>query len=248
MRVILTHFAAPVKKKAFTMSSKPVRRAALAGSLAEQVYRHLRGQIILGQYPAGEKLVELELATATGTSQGTVREALQRLEREGLVERQPHRATVVTEINTDEIYELFAVRSTIEGFAVRRAVDYLTDANLQQLAERIEAMRTEGSAGDVIGLVENDLEFHRLICDWSRSKTLLRAWLPLYAQIQRFIAQTHPQYFGDLVRVADSHLPVYDALQRRDADAAVRLMQEHIMLIWSWLDDRSGRTDESAKL
>jgi DNA-binding GntR family transcriptional regulator len=230
------------------MPTKPVRRGAFVGSLAEQVYRHLRAQIILGEFPSGMKLVEMDLAEATGTSQGTVREALQRLEREGLVERHAHRATVVTEVNADEIYELFAVRSTIESFAVRRAVHHLTDRNVQQLAELIDAMRKEGDAGNVIGLVEHDLEFHRLICDWSRSKTLLRAWMPLYAQIQRFIAQTHPQYFEDLVRVADSHVPVYEALCRRDADEAVRLMHDHIMLIWSWLRDGNAPSDISTRL
>src|SRR5215470_19708501 len=92
-------------------------RTAKLASLSDQVYEHLRLAIIHTDLVPGEKLVELEIAAQMGTSQGPVREALQRLERDGLVERRARSATFVTSISPDEMYELFSIRSVIEGFA-----------------------------------------------------------------------------------------------------------------------------------
>src|ERR1041385_1952555 len=90
-------------------------------SLSNQVYDYLRTAIICADLPPGAKLVELDIAAQMGTSQGPVREALQRLERDGLVERQARSATYVSRISIDEMYELFSVRTVIEGYAIRRA-------------------------------------------------------------------------------------------------------------------------------
>ncbi|MBI5667415.1 MAG: GntR family transcriptional regulator [Chloroflexi bacterium] len=213
-----------------------VRRGVLLGSLAEQVYRRLRTMIIQGDHAPGGKLVELDIAAAMGTSQGTVRDALHRLEREGLVERQAHRGTLVTAVAPDEIYELFVIRSTIEGFAVRRAVVRIQPDDIQRLEDLLSAMRHAAAEQDIIQLAEYDMAFHRTICEWSGSRVLLNAWLPLYSQIQRFVVQTHPHYFHDLNNLADTHVPLLDAIKQRDADRAADLLQQHIMLIWSWIE------------
>ena len=226
------------------MGTRPIRRSVLAGSLAEQVYRTLRAEIVLGHYPAGTKLVELDLAQKLGTSQGTIREGLQRLEREGLVERHAHRATYVTEVDIGAVYELFLIRSTIEGVALRRAMPHLTGEKLARLESLWQAMQAAADRQDIADLVERDLEFHRFICRCSGSNILLSTWQPLYAQIQRFIVQTHPSYFRDLHALADTHMAVLDAIRSGDADEAVRVLQEHIMLIWSWIDANSPPVKE----
>ena len=222
------------------MASRPLRRHVLSGSLADQVYRSLRADIILGRYHAGDKLVELDLAQQLGTSQGTIREALQRLEREGLVERHMHRATYVTPLDSEAIHELFIIRSTIEGIAMRRAMQYLTLEDLTRLEQLWHSMQETADRQNIANLVEYDLEFHRSICRISRSGVLLNTWQPLYSQIQRFIVQTHPHYFRDLHSLADTHIPVLNAMRSGNVDEAVRVLQEHVMLIWCWIDTNSG--------
>src|SRR6185436_6452712 len=101
-------------------------RMSKPASLSDQVYEQLRSSIISAERNPGEKLVELEIAAQMGTSQGPVREALQRLERDGLVERQARSATYVSSISMDEMYELFSVRSVIEGYAIQRAAQKIT--------------------------------------------------------------------------------------------------------------------------
>ena len=85
-------------------------------------------------------------------------------------------------------------------------------------------------------MVENDMEFHRRICEWSHSSTLLRVWRPLYTQIQRFVAQTHQPYFPNLIEIAETHQPIVDALHSRDPEEAAETIREHIMLVCSRID------------
>src|SRR5262249_27549882 len=145
-------------------------------SLSDQVYEHLRVAIITAALPPGQKLIELEIAAQMGTSQAPVREALQRLEREGLVERQARSATFVSSISTNEMFELFSVRSSIEGFAIQRTVKKITPAQCDLLERLIEQMAQAGSRKDMATLAEYDMQFHRHLVEWSESAGLLRVW------------------------------------------------------------------------
>ena len=202
-------------------------------SLAQRVCSQLRSEIIYGILPPGERLVELEIAERMGTSQAPVREALQRLERDGLVERRARSATYVSAPVMAEIYELFAIRSLVEGFAALHAARNISPVQCDELHELVEQMRRAARNDDTIVLVDADMDFHQRICEWSAMPTLLRVWMPLYAPIQRFIAQTRKQYFPDLVEVADTHLPIVATLRQGNGEEARRVMQEHVMLIWS---------------
>ncbi len=212
-----------------------VKNQAVA-SVADQIYNRLRESIINGRFPPGQRLVELEIAAQMGTSQGPVREALQRLERDGLVERRARSATFVTNISIDEMYELFSIRSVVESFAIRHAIRRITETQCDELQALMDEMHDAGCRNDMAALVEYDMEFHRRICEWSENITLMRAWTPLYSQIQRFVAQTYKRYFPDLVEIADTHQPIIDALRKGNADDAARVVQDHIMLIWSRIE------------
>lgn len=214
-------------------SNRPQPRVAKLASLSDQVYDHLRRSIICADLVPGEKLVELDIAAQMGTSQGPVREALQRLERDGLVERRARSATFVTSISTDEMFELFSIRSIIEGFAVRRTAQKISAAQCKVLDELVEKMAQAGSEKTMIMLAEYDMQFHRQIVEWSGSNSLYRAWTALFSQIQRFIVQSHPQHYSDFVEVGTRHQPIVDALRNHDGDGAAQAIQEHIMLIWS---------------
>jgi DNA-binding GntR family transcriptional regulator len=202
-------------------------------SLTEQVYDRLRADIVTGRLQADDRLVELEIASSMGTSQAPVREALHRLEREGLVLRKGRSGTYVTDCALDEIHEIFAIRSTIEGFAAKRTTKTITADQLSELNTLIGLMHAAADDGDMALLTEYDLLFHRDICEWSGSSGLLRTWEPLYSQVQRFVVQTNVNHFNSLHEIAESHMPIVDALKQGDEEAAVRAVQEHVMLIWS---------------
>ena len=208
------------------------RRASKPSSLPDQVYEYVRSAIICNELLPGEKLIELDIAAQMGTSQGPVREALQRLERDGLVERRARSATYVTSISMDEMYEFFSIRAAVEGFAIRRTAQTITPAQCDQLDQLIQKMVDVGSLREIVPLAEYDMQFHRYIVEWSGSAGFLRAWIPLSSQIQRFIVQTHPEHYPDYVEIGMRHQPIATALRQHDADGASRLVQENIMLIW----------------
>ncbi|HEX2907670.1 MAG TPA: GntR family transcriptional regulator [Phototrophicaceae bacterium] len=220
--------------KFFDLSDRPspAAKKARLPSIADQVYEQIKADVIRGELPPGHKLVELEVAEQMGTSQGPVREALQRLEYEGLVERVARSATFVTQIVTDELYELSHIRSIVEGFAVSRTAQVITDEQINELQNLILKMTSAASDADIMRLADFDMEFHRRICEWSGNAWLLRVWLPISGQIQRFIVHSHPRRYPDLVHVATRHQPIVDALRSREPETASRVLREHVLLIW----------------
>ena len=193
----------------------------------------LRTAILHGQLLAGDRLVELDIAARLGTSQGPVREALQRLEHEGLVIRVPHRGTFVSPLSYDEMQDVYAVRAQVETRAIRRTAAQITQEQCDELLELIEMMRMSGRTGDLAQLTDHDMALHERICAWSGNATLLRIWRMLYVQVQRFIIHTHPHYFPNLADIAEHHLPVVKALLQRDPDQAARSIEEHLRIRWS---------------
>lgn len=216
----------------------PLKRTRLT-SLSDQVYDHLRRAIITAELPPGEKLVELDIAAQMGTSQGPIREALQRLEHDGLVNRHARSATFVTTMSMSEMYELFSIRSIIEGFAIQHTVQSISAVQCGLLDDLIEKMAQAGREKDLIRLAELDVQFHRHIVEWSGREGLQRVWKPLSSQVERFIVQSHPEHYLDFVEIGNRHQPIADALRRGDKDEAVRVTQEHIMLIWARINPQT---------
>jgi DNA-binding GntR family transcriptional regulator len=219
-------------------------RAVHAPSLAEHVYAHLRGLIIAGHIPAGARLIELEIATRLGVSQGSTREALARLERDGLVERTTRHGTFVSTIDADDMREIFALRALVERFAVRR-VGGRTHARLTgELEAVLNAMRDAGHRRDMVALVEHDHLFHYHIVRWADHATLLRVWQPLSAQIQRFVLATHPPTADAVGEIVASHQHLL-ALLRGDAVHAARSFEEHVLQAWhTWEAEHPDPTPE----
>ncbi|MFN8482306.1 MAG: GntR family transcriptional regulator [Anaerolineae bacterium] len=210
-------------------------------SLVDQIYDHLRIAIITGELKPGQRIVELEVAAEMGTSLAPVREALHRLETDGLVDRQPRIGTFVTDATIDEIQELFQIRALVEQFAVRRTAATIDAEQLDLLQSLVDQMHQAAKAGNMLRLATLDLQFHRLICEWSGNAHLVRAWMPLYSQMQRFVTQTHPSRFADIEEVASLHEPIVAALRRHDSEAAADLIEQHILLSFRQLESSKKR-------
>jgi DNA-binding GntR family transcriptional regulator len=174
-----------------------------------------------------------EIAAQMGAARRPVREALQRLDLDGLVERQAHSATFVAGISTDEMYELFTIRSVIESFAIRRTAQNITPNQCDELQELVEKMTDAGRNDDMLTLAEHDMGFHRRICEWSNSNACWR--LGAAIQSDPAVRGTHHRaYFPDLVELA-GYQPIVDVLRSGDTQKAAQVVQEHVMLIWSMM-------------
>lgn len=200
-------------------------------NLRHRVLEPIRNAILFGQLPVGERLMEVEIAEQMGVSRGPVREALQQLEREGLVLSYAHRGTVVTAVDEDEVDVLYHLRAELEGFAVQSLMQRGAAPFVDPLQRLVDAMRVAAQAEQLADLAEKDLEFHRLIVVGSDHCILAAVWSgmdgPIRARLYRSL--TGP-FAGELLGyTAESHQPIVDAMASGDGDRAVAAMKQHIL-------------------
>lgn len=149
----------------------PLKRGSLRRRLAAHVY----DAILKGELRPGERIVEGKLARQLSVAQGTLREALQELEHQGLVTKHDHRGTYVSKLTRAEIEDIYVVRRELEPLAASLARQRMTAEQLSQLVGLVEKMQIAGDRHDFVELLRTDLAFHRMIWRFSGSKSIERA-------------------------------------------------------------------------
>jgi DNA-binding GntR family transcriptional regulator len=196
-------------------------------NLREQIKDVILQRIVAGDYPPGVRLVETRIAQELGVSQAPVREALRDLEQLGCVIHEPFRGCSVRAFSAEELLEAFPVRAALEGLAARLAAERMTAAELDRLAELLDAMNEAARRGDAHDQSRADTEFHATVVRGARNATLERQWSFMEPFSRTYISVSQPGL--ELHGLSDRHRPILDALRRRDADAAADAMQTHLM-------------------
>jgi len=198
-------------------------------SLGERAYRRLRDSIVQGMLPAGRKVSERSLATALGISAQPVREALRRLEQDGMVVTLPRRGTVVAEVGPAQLAELGRIRAALEGVAAALAAERLDAAALEALSAILRRMTEGTAAADAEVLDEANEQFHALIHRATGNLFLIRSLASLRAYDhlgrQRAVGST-PR---DLPKALAEHRAILAAFRRRDAALAEARMRHHVL-------------------
>ncbi|MFC7475140.1 GntR family transcriptional regulator [Dankookia sp. GCM10030260] len=209
----------------------PVERLAEEDtlSLAERAYRRLRDSIVQGTLVAGSRISERSLASALGISAQPVREALRRLEQDGMVVTLPRRGTVVAEFGPDRQAEMGRIRAALEGAAAALAAQGADDAALAALEAQLQAMRDATAAGRPEQVSEANERFHGLIHRATGNVFLMRSLAALrafdhFGRVRALNAT--PQ---ELPRALREHAGILAALQARDPDAAETRMRAHVL-------------------
>ena len=188
----------------------------------------LRGRIVAGAWPAGTPLRQEALAEELGVSRIPLREALRRLEAEGLVVVQPHRGAVVAALPTSDALELFELRALLEADLVRRAVPRLTaadDARLRAAALGFERAVIDGDVA-AWGLANRDFHF-ALYAAAGRPRTL-EVVERLHAQTDRLLRLQLALTDG-VRRAVREHRAIAAAARARDPRRAAALVRRHIL-------------------
>ncbi|MFC4003706.1 GntR family transcriptional regulator [Prauserella oleivorans] len=199
----------------------PARRRGLADEVADSI----REAIFNGTYAPGASLREVELSQALEVSRGPVREALLRLEREGLVRTAWHRGATVTTLSAEDIAELDSLRGALEQLAVQRVAAHASD---EDIAAIDDAARRMERAEDAHAMVHCDIAFHDAVYAAARHRRLQEAWQAIRSQVHLFlltrIAVSSEHYVDHL---PGEHRDLAAALRARDADAALELFATH---------------------
>jgi DNA-binding GntR family transcriptional regulator len=196
--------------------------------LSEEVYDVLRSAIVGGDLLPGSRIVEADVARQMAISRSPVREAVRKLEQEGLVEYVPRRGTIVVGLSREDVADAYQLRAHLEAYGARLAATRASDASLTQLLDLIERMRECAAAQDLDGLVAVDVEFHQQMCRASGSRRLLRAWHTLNPAQWTMISGLRLSELS-LEQIAERHWPILAALESRNPDTAESIIRAHIL-------------------
>ncbi|MEU0794480.1 GntR family transcriptional regulator [Amycolatopsis sp. NPDC005961] len=197
----------------------PARRRGLADEVADRI----RDAIFDGTYAPGSQLREVELAEALGVSRGPVREALLRLEREGLVRGEWHRGTTVTSLSEVDVAELDSLRAALEQLAVGLVIDRAPHLDAVDAA----VARMERAA-DAHEMVRCDLAFHDAIYAAAGHRRLGEAWEAIRSQVHLFLlTRIGVDTDGYLAGIPAEHRQLADALRAGDREAALERFATH---------------------
>lgn len=200
-------------------------------SVREEVYRILREQILNFVYPPGHRFDLHEIEAALGVSRTPLKETLQRLEAEGLVEIRPRRGTFVTEIDEREIRESFQMRAILEYGAVDILVESITDAEIVELENLHNSMSALLENHDyqsiVARYIQMDKEFHRRLIGFTRHRLLIAH----HAQVDTIlhVARLRRRFDrASSLQTKEEHAAILDALKGRNRAALREAINAHI--------------------
>jgi len=193
----------------------------------DEGYTRLRQAILSGQLLPNQRLVELDLAQIFGIGRAAVRTALDRLDQEGLVEREPHRGARVRAISQAEAVEMFEARAVLEGLVARAAASHASDQDITLLRGLLKQMQERLDAGDLLGLSDLNSQLHEELLRIANNNTLTRLVDHLHARHVRF------QYRmilvpGRAVQSLQEHRAIVEAVAAHDAEAAEAAMRRHL--------------------
>ena len=193
-------------------------------TLRERSLEALRAAILSGRYRPGDHLGEVELAGSLGVSRGTVREALRHLQQEGLVTAGNRGMLRVNSLSSAEVRELFRVRAALEGLAVREVIaSPRREAAAETLRTAVERLSDEDEPAT---RMEADLAFHLLLCQLSGNSMLVEAWQRLEGRMR--VAILNGAAWQAPMMARDRQVPIVEAIERGDVEAAVRVVDEHM--------------------
>ena len=189
-----------------------------AGTTADAVYEDLRQRIIDGKLPPGQRLRSDALATLLEVSRTPVREALRKLEAEGLVGHSPRGGLIVQQLSEDDLTEIFYIREALEGLAARLAAENAhTERDRRVSHHLIEDMEAAVREPKLMRSLTG--EFHGLVAQASHNRRLAQSLKALQDQVRQ--VQHSTLFLDDRPAAAlDEHKRLVEAIAQRDGDAA----------------------------
>lgn len=207
-------------------AQKPAaRRGEVASSRAEHAYDTLFAAIERGQLPPGSRLREIELSEWVGASRTPIREALGRLEAEGLIARDPSRGMIVAELDHGMVAELYVMREALEGTAAALAARHASDAEIDTLKEL--AQRDRDAGDDPARLARLNRLFHEAMFRCAHNRFLMRSVSAL-RQSMVLLGRTTLAVAGRPETARVEHDAIIEAIARHDVEAATAAARAHI--------------------
>ncbi|MBE5963820.1 MAG: GntR family transcriptional regulator [Lachnospiraceae bacterium] len=197
-------------------------------SLRAKVFNKIREDILAGKYHQNEELKENAIATELGVSRTPVREALRQLELEGLVNIITNKGAYVTGISSQDVKDIYAIRSLLEGLCVRWAIEHITPEQISELEEIVYLSEFHCSKEHYEQILELDNKFHEVLYNASASKMLKHTLSDFHHYVER-VRRVSLATKERVVACNAEHLAILNAIKDKNGDLAEKLAYEHIM-------------------
>lgn len=208
-------------------------------NLTELTYRSIKHTVLLGNLDRSFRLTEEYLAKHLGISKSPVREALNRLEAEGLIRIEARRGAYVRRFSSKEIRDLYDLRVVLEDHSIANAV--ITPSLLAELAASIARTEKNLEEGDRLKHVEEDLRFHAMIAEATGNEELAQMFDNVQ---QKSVLCRMESYDLSASRSPSAHKKIYQALVKGDRREARKAMEEHILFVRDRLLSKAAAQSE----
>ena len=185
--------------------------------------------------------VEADISQQMGVSRGPVREALRQLEQEGLAISYPYKGTEVLGVSQAEVEAILVpIRLILECFAFRHAVPHLHQEDLDQLANIVEQMRVAVQQHHLAELAEADIKFHELVIVRSNQQHCEQIWRTIAPRVRAYFLRDAPAHSSPIA-VVDEHRELLEALNTRNVDYVLEVLERHIHNFVKFHDGDTGK-------
>lgn len=195
--------------------------------LRDVVFNTLRQAILRGELKPGERLMEIQLANKLGVSRTPIREAIRKLELEGLVLMIPRKGAEVADITEKSLMDVLEVRKALEELSVRLTCDRITKEEIGELKVAAEGFRETLNSDDITEIAEADVRFHDVIYAATKNQKLIQLLNNLHEQMYRYRIEylKNEEVYPKLLR---EHDEIISRISRGEQEEAVRIVCEHI--------------------
>lgn len=203
--------------------------------VAESVYKRLADHIVFGYFKPGQRLTEEGLAEVMQVSRTPVREAMVRLEQEGLIDMSSRQGAMVRALGFTESQHVYEVRAVLEGLAARLAAEHITPEKICAINNELRASLEDIKHDDERNLIQHNNRFHDVIVAAAENPLLKKTIHPLRAQINLLritLWSKAPQRVNQTLK---EHEEIYEAIAAGDEKLAERLASDHILHGWEEL-------------
>ena len=195
--------------------------------LRDVVFNTLRQAILRGELKPGERLMEIQLANKLGVSRTPIREAIRKLELEGLVLMIPRKGAEVAEITEKSLRDVLEVRRALEELAVELVCEKITDEQIQDLKDAAEEFKESLKDGDITRIAEADVKFHDVIYMATDNQKLIQLLNNLREQMYRYRVEylKRSDFHQQLI---DEHEEIIETIESGQKDRAVQVVCQHV--------------------
>ncbi|MBQ2804122.1 MAG: GntR family transcriptional regulator [Lachnospiraceae bacterium] len=195
--------------------------------LRDVVFNTLRQAILTGELKPGERLMEIHLANRLGVSRTPIREAIRKLELEGLVTMIPRRGAEVAQITEKSMSDVLEVRRAMDALCVELACERITDEELAELKKACEGFEQAVRTKDAKKIAQADVELHDIIVQATGNQRLIQLVNNLSEQMYRYRFE-YIKDFTQHEKLVEEHRIMYESLVRKDAETASAAAKTHI--------------------